>query len=214
MTKIEKIEVQLKGIGKQMLKKTVLACSAAMLSMAALANNTVVEMKTTAGNIEIELFNTQAPVSTKNFEHYVKTKFYNGTIFHRVIPGFMIQAGGFNSDLIEKTTTRPAIRNEADHGLSNKRGTLAMARTQDPNSAKSQFFINVADNTDLDQQPGQAGYAVFGQVTKGMDVVDKIVNTPTYRVGIHNDMPRNSIKILSMSIKPTAKKTQHNIEKK
>ena len=179
-----------------MLKKSLVAVAATCMSMAVMANNTIVEMKTSMGNIEIELFNDKAPISAKNFEDYTKAKFYNGTIFHRVIPGFMVQGGGMTADLIEKPT-RPAIQNESSNGLSNKRGTLAMARTNLPHSATSQFFINVVDNNFLDRSTNNAGYAVFGQVTKGMDVVDKITKVPTGRAGPHQDVPKQPVKILS-----------------
>ncbi|ANF87573.1 peptidyl-prolyl cis-trans isomerase [Pseudomonas antarctica] len=132
---------------------------------------------TTNGDIEIELDPVKAPISTKNFLAYVDSGFYTNTIFHRVIPGFMVQGGGFTAQMSQKETKAP-IKNEASNGLHNVRGTLSMARTNDPNSATSQFFINVADNAFLD--PGRdAGYAVFAKVVKGMDVVDVIVNSQT-----------------------------------
>ena len=132
---------------------------------------------TTNGDIEIELDPVKAPISTKNFLAYVDKGFYTNTIFHRVIPGFMVQGGGFTQSMSQKPTEAP-IKNEASNGLHNVRGTLSMARTNDPNSATSQFFINVADNAFLD--PGRdAGYAVFAKVVKGMDVVDVIVNSQT-----------------------------------
>ncbi|WP_448650139.1 peptidylprolyl isomerase [Pseudomonas fluorescens] len=132
---------------------------------------------TTNGEIEIELDPVKAPISTKNFLAYVDKGFYTNTIFHRVIPGFMVQGGGFTAQMSQKPTEAP-IKNEASNGLHNVRGTLSMARTNDPNSATSQFFINVADNAFLD--PGRdAGYAVFAKVVKGMDVVDVIVNSQT-----------------------------------
>lgn len=183
-----------------MLKKSLVAVMGTLMSMAVMANNTIVEMKTSMGNIEIELFNDKAPISAKNFEDYIKSKFYNGTIFHRVIPGFMVQGGGMTADLTEKAT-RPSIQNESSNGLSNKRGTLAMARTNLPHSATSQFFINVVDNNFLDKSANNAGYAVFGQVTKGMDVVDKITKVPTGRVGPHQDVPKQPVKIISVNIK-------------
>ena len=186
-----------------MLKTSLVAVAATCMSMAVMANNTIVEMKTSKGNIEIELFNDKAPISAKNFEDYTKAKFYNGTIFHRVIPGFMVQGGGMTADLVEKPT-RPAIQNESSNGLSNKRGTLAMARTNLPHSATSQFFINVVDNNFLDRSTNNAGYAVFGQVTKGMDVVDKITKVPTGRAGPHQDVPKQPVKILSVNIKAAA----------
>jgi peptidyl-prolyl cis-trans isomerase A (cyclophilin A) len=190
-------------VSKEMLKKSLVAVAATCMSMAVMANNTIVEMKTSMGNIEIELFNDKAPISAKNFEDYTKAKFYNGTIFHRVIPGFMVQGGGMTADLVEKPS-RPAIQNESSNGLSNKRGTLAMARTNLPHSATSQFFINVVDNNFLDRSTNNAGYAVFGQVTKGMDVVDKITKVPTGRAGPHQDVPKQPVKILSVNIKAAA----------
>ena len=183
-----------------MFKKSLVAVVATCMSMAVMANNTVVEMKTSMGNIEIELFNDKAPISAKNFETYAKSKFYNGTIFHRVIPGFMIQGGGMTADLSEKPT-RPAIQNESSNGLSNKRGTLAMARSNLPHSATSQFFINVVDNNFLDKSTNNAGYAVFGHVTKGMDVVDKITKVPTGRAGPHQNVPKQPVQIISVNIK-------------
>lgn len=188
-----------------MLKQTLFAASITLISLPTLAANTLVEMKTSMGNIEIELFNDKAPISAKNFEGYVKDKFYNDTIFHRVIPGFMIQGGGMNANMTEKKTKAP-IQNESYNGLKNARGTLAMARTNDPNSASSQFFINTVENDFLNKSPMNAGYAVFGKVTKGMDVVDKITKIPTANVGMNQNVPRQAIKIINMSIKTTAKK--------
>lgn len=190
-----------------MLKKILVASVIAGTSLSSYASNTVVEMKTTMGSIEIELFNAQAPITIKNFENYVKKKFYNGTIFHRVIPGFMVQGGGMTVDMQEKPTAK-AIMNEASNGIKNTRGTVAMARSNDPNSAKSQFFINVADNYFLDQTPEKPGYAVFGQVIKGMEIVDQIVKLPTTRYGVHANVPRNPVKILSIQIKTTKLKNK------
>ncbi len=138
----------------------------------------VVELATSLGSIKIALDAEKAPITVDNFLKYVRGGFYDGTVFHRVMTNFMIQGGGMTPDLKEKTT-RPAIRNEARNGLRNSRGTIAMARTNDPNSATSQFFINVKDNHRLDFGIGGAGYAVFGEVVEGMDVVDKIVGVPT-----------------------------------
>ncbi len=140
-----------------------------------------VVMETSMGRVVIELYEDKAPVTVENFLKYVDDKFYNGTVFHRVIATFMIQGGGFGTDKKEKKVRSP-IENEAKNGLKNSRGTLAMARTNDPNSATAQFFINVKDNGFLDYSgagPRGAGYAVFGKVVEGMDVVDKIKNTPT-----------------------------------
>lgn len=188
-----------------MLKKIACAVVATTISVGSFATNTIVEMKTSLGNIEIELFNDKAPISVKNFETYAKSKFYNETIFHRVIPGFMVQGGGMNVKMQEKPT-RPAIRNEANNGLKNTRGTLAMARTNNPNSATSQFFINVENNDFLDKSMMNDGYAVFAKVTKGMDVVDKIVKVPTTTVAMHQNVPRQAVKILSVNIKTAVKK--------
>jgi peptidyl-prolyl cis-trans isomerase A (cyclophilin A) len=139
-----------------------------------------VRLKTNQGDIVIELNREKAPVTVENFLSYVKKKHYDGTVFHRVIDGFMIQGGGFakeDSGLVEKTAGTP-IKNEGQNGLKNERGTIAMARTNDPNSAKAQFFINVGDNASLDY-PSNGGYAVFGKVVQGMEVVDKIKAVPT-----------------------------------
>lgn len=184
---------------KSIMKKLLMTTSLLLVSSHLFAN-TMVDMKTSMGNIEIELFNDKAPVSAKNFEGYVKSNFYAGTIFHRVIPGFMIQGGGMDANMIEKVTKAPII-NEASNGLKNTRGTLAMARTSDPNSATSQFFINVADNNFLNKSSMDAGYAVFGKVTKGMEVVDKIVGVPTGNYGMHQNVPKQPIKIISVQIK-------------
>ena len=128
---------------------------------------------TSKGNITIEVFEQEAPISAKNFLDYVDQGFFSGVIFHRVIPGFVIQGGGFTADMVQKKNN-PPIKNEADNGLKNDRGTLSMARTSDPDSATSQFFINLCANSSLDRSPGSDGYAVFGKVTEGMDVVDAI----------------------------------------
>ncbi len=143
------------------------------------SQSNIVRLETSMGTIVIELNRQAAPVTVKNFIGYVESGFYDGTIFHRVIPGFMIQAGGFTKNLERKKTRNPII-NEAKNGLSNKRGAIAMARTGDPNSATSQFFINHRDNTPLDYVAGRnSGYAVFGKVTEGMDVVDAIAAVKT-----------------------------------
>ncbi len=124
-----------------MLKKSLYAIALTAISLPGFAANTLIEMKTSSGNIEIELFNDQAPISAKNFENYVKSNFYKDTIFHRVIPGFMVQGGGFDSNMQEKANTQAPIKNESSNGLQNKRGTLAMARTNQPDSARAQFFV-------------------------------------------------------------------------
>ena len=168
------------------------------LTGAALAANPQVNLQTNKGLIVIELYPDQAPQSVANFLAYVDAGFYDGTIFHRVIPDFMIQGGGFTADL-EKKTTRDPIPNEADSGLKNERGTLAMARTSDPNSATAQFFINHKDNAFLDhsgKNPRGWGYAVFGRVTDGMSVVDAIATTPTGAKGMFpKDVPLETIVI-------------------
>jgi cyclophilin family peptidyl-prolyl cis-trans isomerase len=161
--------------------------------------NPVVVMDTSLGKIKIELFEDKAPISAKNFLQYVEDKFYDGTTFHRVIPTFMIQGGGFEPGLRQKKT-RDAIKNESTNGLSNKRGTLAMARTMVPDSATSQFFINVADNNALDKaQAGDGvGYAVFGRVVDGMDVVDAIKKVETANRGGHGNVPVQDVVIRSV----------------
>lgn len=174
------------------LPATVLAEKTA--SSPATTKNVIFE--TSMGTIEIELFDKEAPITTANFRQYVRESFYNGLIFHRVIPGFVIQGGGFETGMKQRTPTHPPIKNEADNKVLNKRGTLSMARTSAINSATSQFFVNVKDNTSLDHQPGipsQFGYAVFGKVIQGMDVVDKIVSVPTTSVGMHRDVPVTSV---------------------
>jgi cyclophilin family peptidyl-prolyl cis-trans isomerase len=164
-----------------------------------------VEIITNQGNIVLALNPAKAPKSVANFLNYVKEGFYNDTIFHRVIPGFMIQGGGFTPNFAQKPTNMP-IANEANNGLTNTRGTIAMARTSNPNSATSQFFINVADNDFLNYSgpgPQSAGYAVFGQVTSGMDVVDKIVKTPTGGQGpFPQDVPKQTVLIESIKVLP------------
>lgn len=168
----------------------------------------MVTLHTNFGDIKIALNFDKAPLTAENFETYCKDGFYNGTIFHRVIDGFMIQGGGMEAGLREKPTRAP-IKNEANNGLSNKRGTLAMARTADPHSASSQFFINVADNTFLDYRSKEMhgrevvqdwGYAVFGEVVEGMDVVDKIKGVKTGNSGFHQDVPKEDVVITSVTV--------------
>jgi peptidyl-prolyl cis-trans isomerase A (cyclophilin A) len=154
-------------------------------------------MSTSAGDIHIELYADKAPVTVKNFLAYVDAGFYDGTIFHRVIPDFMIQCGGFTPDMQQKKTSSP-IKNEADNGLSNEPYTLAMARTSDVNSATSQFFINLADNVFLDNGKRDFGYAVFGKVVKGTEVVDKIAEVKTGSKGGHGDVPLTAVVIDSV----------------
>jgi cyclophilin family peptidyl-prolyl cis-trans isomerase len=164
--------------------------------------NPKVLIETSKGNITVELFAGNAPASTANFLKYVNAGFYNGTVFHRVIPGFMIQGGGMLPDMTEKTRGEP-IQNEASNGLKNLRGTLAMARTGEPHSATSQFFINVADNYALNHR-GQSfegwGYAVFGQVISGMEVADAIVAVQRGDHGMHQDVPLEPVVMKKVSV--------------
>ena len=156
-----------------------------------------VELETTMGNIVIELNQEKAPNTVANFLEYVKSGHYDGTIFRRVIDGFMIQGGGMDANMKEKSTNAP-IQNEADNGLKNEVGTIAMARTSDPHSATAQFFINVKDNSFLNfsgKNPQGWGYAVFGKVTEGMDIVNKIKGVPTGKYGFHADVPTTPVVI-------------------
>jgi len=162
--------------------------------------DTIVVLVTSMGNIEIALATKEAPITTANFLSYVEADYFDGTIFHRVIPRFMIQGGGFTPDGTQKTTGNPIVL-ESDSGLKNKRGTIAMARTPDPNSATSQFFINVKDNPDLDYSPTRDGYAVFGEVIEGMDVVDAIEGVKTATKGLFEDWPEEDVVILSAYVK-------------
>ena len=158
---------------------------------------TKVKLTTTLGEIIIQLNPEKAPVSSANFLTYVNEGFYNGTIFHRVIPDFMAQGGGFDTSFNQKAVHAP-IKNEANNGLTNNRGTIAMARTNDPNSATAQFFINYKDNSFLNhtsQTPNGWGYAVFGEVIEGMDVVDAMAKQPTGNRGGHQDVPKTDIVI-------------------
>ena len=179
-----------------------LFCSALSVSVAdAAENQPVVLMKTSMGNIKIQLDPQKAPITVKNFLEYVKAGFYKGTIFHRVIPGFMIQGGGFTSEMQEKRANAP-IKNEAGNGLKNDRGTIAMARTMIVDSATAQFFINVVDNAPLNHRDSMQGYgyAVFGRVISGMDVVDRIAAVKTgFRMGM-GDVPETPVLIKSVTI--------------
>jgi peptidyl-prolyl cis-trans isomerase A (cyclophilin A) len=148
----------------------------------------MIRFETTLGNFTVELFEKEAPGTVENFLKYIDDEFLDGTIFHRVVPGFVIQGGGFTEDMNQKKT-RPPIKNEADNGLKNERGTLSMARTSDVNSATSQFFINLKDNEFLDHTRGNFGYAVFARVADGMEVVDKIADVETGRRRGFDDVP-------------------------
>jgi peptidyl-prolyl cis-trans isomerase A (cyclophilin A) len=159
-----------------------------------------VDVKTSMGNFRVELYPEKAPKTVANFLDYVKSGQYTGTIFHRVIPGFMIQGGGYNTSFAEKPTRAP-IQLESRNGLKNSAGTIAMARTSDPNSATAQFFINTVDNAGLDYpNPDGNGYAVFGKVTAGMDVVKKIEGTPTTTRGPMADVPQKPVVIESATV--------------
>lgn len=166
-------------------------------------NMSTILIETSKGNIKVELDAAAAPKTVENILAYVNEGFYDGTIFHRVIPGFMIQGGGFTETMKEKADKRPPVKNEANNGLKNNRGTLAMARTNDPHSASSQFFINVKDNDFLNfrsETPQGWGYAVFGKVTEGMDVVDAIVGVKTGNFGPHGDVPVEPVVMKKVSV--------------
>ena len=157
----------------------------------------MVRFETTLGNFTIEFFEKEAPISVANFLAYIEEGFFDGTIFHRIVPGFVIQGGGFTEDLSQKRT-KPAIKNEADNGLKNGRGTLSMARTNDINSATSQFFVNLKDNDFLDHTRGNFGYAVFARVTEGLDVIDKIAAVETGRKRGMDDVPLEPVIMTSV----------------
>jgi cyclophilin family peptidyl-prolyl cis-trans isomerase len=164
--------------------------------------NPVAQFTTSLGNFSIEVFEDKSPATAANFLGYVKSGFYNGTIFHRVIPGFMVQGGGFVPGMSQKEPGKP-IQNEADNGITNARGTIAMARTSDPHSATSQFFINVADNKSLNFRSKDVqgwGYCAFGKVVEGMDVVDKIVAVPTGSRMPHQDVPKEDVLIQGVTV--------------
>jgi cyclophilin family peptidyl-prolyl cis-trans isomerase len=173
-------------------------------TQAALAADPRVELKTNRGSIVIELNQAKAPKTVANFLQYVKDGHYNGTVFHRVIDGFMIQGGGFDKDMREKSTRAP-VENEAANGLKNDYGTIAMARTPNPHSASAQFFINVKNNDFLNYReptPQGYGYTVFGKVVAGMDIVDRIAKVPTGNAGPHQNVPREPVVIESAAVLP------------
>jgi len=157
----------------------------------------VITISTNCGNIVVELLDQSAPITCENFRQYIADGFFDGTIFHRIIPNFMIQGGGFDADMSQKDTRDP-IRNEADNGQKNLRGTLAMARTQAVDSATAQFFINLRDNNFLNHGGRDFGYTVFGKVTAGMDIVDAIANVPTSNHAGHSDVPVEPVVIESV----------------
>lgn len=178
---------------------TLIFCLGGMLALAGQAQaadpDPAVKLETSLGDIVVRLDARKAPISTANFVQYVKSGFYDGTVFHRVIKNFMIQGGGFTPDLKQKSA-RASIRNEADNGLKNKKYTIAMARTSEPHSASAQFFINTKDNDFLDfksQTPQGWGYAVFGKVIKGQEVVDKIAAVQTGKKGYYDDVPMENV---------------------
>ena len=181
---------------------TALALLIALLPAPALAQSPQVELKTSQGVVTLELYPDRAPKTVENFLQYVREGFYNGTVFHRVIPNFMIQGGGFTPDMAQKPTRGPII-NEAANGLRNNTGWVAMARTSDPHSASAQFFINVKDN-DFLNHPGQSGwgYAVFGRVVGGMDIVNRIAAVPTANRGPHANVPVTPVVIESARVLP------------
>jgi len=182
-----------------MLRKILFALAGALLSVAVVAAPSV-EMQTSMGRIVIELDSEKAPKTVRNFIQYVNEGFYNGTVFHRVIPGFMIQGGGFTVELEQKPAPR-RVENEAKNGLRNDRGTIAMARTSDPHSASAQFFINHRDNASLNHpSPDGWGYTVFGRVTQGIEVVDKIAGVATGNRAMHQNVPLEPVTIQSVRI--------------
>lgn len=178
------------------------ATAAALLSVSALpALAAQVQFETNVGNFVVDVNEKAAPKTAANFLRYVNEGFYNNTIFHRVIANFMVQGGGFEAGMLQKETHAP-IPLESKNGLTNKRGTIAMARTMDPNSATSQFFINLKNNHFLDanQSPDGNGYAVFGQVVSGMDTIDKIAQVKTHSVGYHDDVPLRNVVIKKATV--------------
>jgi cyclophilin family peptidyl-prolyl cis-trans isomerase len=180
--------------------RTLFALAMFAFAAVAAAANPQVELKTNMGVITLELYADKAPKTVENFLQYVKDGHFKGTIFHRVIPGFMIQGGGFTVDFAQKKTRAP-VQNEANNGVKNDVGTIAMARTSDPNSATAQFFINVSDNQPLNFAPGNDGYAVFGKVVKGMDVVKKIEAVETGNgPPPHQNVPRKPVVIEDVKI--------------
>ena len=182
------------------MRRLFLLAAGLLLNLPVFAANPMVEMKTSQGTVTIELYADKAPKSVANFLKYTQDGYYNGTVFHRVIDGFMIQGGGFEPGMKQKETRAP-IENEAKNGVKNNVGTLAMARTADPHSATAQFFINLVDNAMLDY-PGRDGwgYAVFGKVTQGFDVVQKIAKVKTGNAGMHQNVPSTPVLIESVKL--------------
>jgi len=164
----------------------------------------MIRFETTHGGFTVELFEKDAPLTVANFRQYVDDGYFDGTIFHRIVPGFVIQGGGLTADFEQKATRAP-VKNEANNGLQNERGTLSMARTDAPHSATSQFFVNLKDNDFLDHRPGQHGYAVFGRVVEGLEVVDKIAAVRTGRRQGYTDAPMEDV-IINSARRVTPKK--------
>lgn len=167
--------------------------------------NPVYQVETTMGNFTIELFANEAPETVANFVGYIKEGFYDDTIFHRIVPGFVIQGGGFDEKLAKKKTKKP-IKNESSEKLTNTKGTLSMARLKSPDTATSQFFINLQDNTSLNKNAVHPGYAVFGRVTEGMHIIERMGNVPTGKSGIYQNVPKTPIKVIR--IKPVDQRAQ------
>ena len=191
------------GIFLLMINFLITGCQGEKVTMKLMnENNPVVKFATSKGDIYIELYEKEAPISAQNFLDYTTDGYYDGTIFHRVISGFVIQGGGFEPGMSQKTTKDP-IKNEAANGLKNKRGTLSMARTNEVDSATSQFFVNVVDNDSLDHRGDNAymyGYAVFGAVVEGMDVVDEIKAVETTTVGYFQDVPKEDVVVVKATV--------------
>ena len=169
---------------------------------AEMTTNTIITVKTSLGDIKLELFNDKAPITAENFEKYIKSNYFTNSIFHRVIKDFMVQGGGFTPEMEEKETMSP-IKNEANNKISNERGTIAMARTNDPHSASAQFFINLKDNTFLDFKSETTqgwGYCVFGKITEGIEVIDEIAMVDTGSYGPHQDVPKDPVIIKEIII--------------
>jgi len=199
------------AIVKKLFSSAVLATTLILAASGAWAQDKV-KFVTSMGDIVVELDAAKAPKTVANFEQYVKDKHYNGTIFHRVIDGFMIQGGGMNAQMQEKSVRAP-IELEANNGLKNVRGSIAMARTNVPNSATSQFFINLKDNDFLNAAPGNDGYAVFGKVVQGMDVVDKIKTVATGNSGMHQNVPNQAIVIKEAVLLPAKAEKKAEVKK-
>lgn len=184
------------GVIKTVLLSLLLIAASPVIAEKSGGGNPQVLLKTDLGTIRLELYPKKAPETVANFLQYLEDFYYAGVIFHRVVPGFVIQTGGYSFDLVAREPRDPIV-NESANGLKNRRGSVAMARLSDPDSARAQFYINLANNTNLDPRSDQPGYTVFGQVIEGMDVVDNISRQPTRRTGIFTHLPKEPIRILS-----------------